>query len=114
MQQKIESIAKLAHNVNRVYCQSIGDYSQPDWNDAPAWQKTSAIDGVKFHLDNPDSGPEASHENWMKVKVEDGWVYGPKKDPVEKTHPCMVPFDELPKEQQVKDKLFVAVVHAMK
>lgn len=108
-----EQVAKVAHEVNRAYCQSIGDNSQPAWEDAPEWQRKSAIDGVSFHVKNPDAGPEASHESWLACKKADGWKYGAVKDPSKKEHPCYVPFNELPKEQQAKDYLFRAVVHSM-
>ena len=54
--------------------------------------------------------PEESHENWRKVKDAEGWVYGPVKDAEAKTHPCMVPYEELPSAQIIKDHLFQAVV----
>lgn len=106
--------ARIAHEVNRAYCQALGDNSQPAWEDAPEWQRQSAISGVHLHLANPDAGPEASHEAWMKEKVDTGWKYGPVKNPDAKEHPCIVPFAELPREQQAKDYLFRGVVHALK
>lgn len=109
----VRSVAKVCHEVNRVYCQGLGDFSQEPWGDAPEWQKESAIQGVKFHLTNPDSFPEDSHKNWLKAKEADGWQWGPVKDPERKQHPCMVPFESLPKEQQMKDHLFLAVVRSM-
>lgn len=48
-----EDIAQVAHELNKAYCESIGDTSQPSWAGAPEWQKSSAIGGVSFHLDNP-------------------------------------------------------------
>ena len=45
-----ETIARIAHEVNRVYCLTIGDKSQPRWEDAPQWQKESAINGVEYLL----------------------------------------------------------------
>lgn len=110
----IEDIARTCHEANRAYCMALGDNSQPSWDKAPKWQKDSAINGVEFHLANPGADDSASHENWYKEKLADGWVYGPKKDPEKKEHPCMVPFKELPPEQQAKDRLFRAVVHALK
>lgn len=107
-----DQIARVCHEVNRAYCQAIGDFSQPSWEDAPEWQRESARAGVDLHLSG-DFGPEASHINWMKQKVDDGWVYGPVKDPDNKQHPCIVPFDQLPVEQQAKDFIFRAVVHAL-
>ena len=109
----VDQIARVAHEVNRAYCQALGDASQPVWEDAPQWQKDSAILGVKLHVCNPDAGPQASHESWMAQKLAEGWEYGPVKDPESKQHPCIVPFDELPREQQVKDYLFRGVVHAV-
>ena len=105
-----KQIAKTAHEVNRVFCESIGDNSQPVWEDAPQWQKESAINGVKYHMKNKDTTPEDSHINWMKEKLKDGWVYGEIKDPEKKTHPCLVDYSDLPKNQQTKDHLFIAVV----
>lgn len=107
-----EQVAKIAHEVNRAYCKAIGDDSQPSWDDAPDWQKQSAVNGVNFHHANPDAGPSASHESWLAEKQAAGWKYGPVKDPDIKEHPCFVPYDDLPLEQRVKDYLFSAVCAA--
>jgi len=108
----VEQIAKTCHEVNKAYCESLGDYSQESWANTHGWQRESALSGVKFHQDNPDSKPSDSHNNWMKEKEEDGWVYGPVKDPEKKEHPCMVAYEELSKDQQTKDALFISVVRS--
>lgn len=108
-----EAIARVCHEVNRAYCLSLGDASQPAWEDAPQWQKDSTMLGVKLHVDHPEAGPQASHESWSAQKVAEGWVYGEKKDPAAKTHPCLVAFDKLPVAQQAKDFIFRAVVRAL-
>ena len=77
-------IAKICHEVNKAYCESIGDFSQPKWDDAPDWQKESAINGVKFHIYEENSTPSDSHNNWMKEKLENGWKYGKTKNPEKK------------------------------
>jgi hypothetical protein len=110
----IEKIAQVAHEVNKAYCEAIGDNTQTSWADAPAWQKESAVLGVMFHVEHPDAGADASHNSWMKQKVDTGWKYGEVKDPENKLHPCIVPFDQLPKEQQAKDFLFRQVVQSLK
>lgn len=109
----VGQIARICHEVNRAYCNSLGDTSQPSWEEAPEWQKESAVNGVEFHLRN-ETTPEQSHENWMKEKVASGWVYGLVKDPEKKEHPCMVPYDQLPLEQRTKDYLFKAIVDCFK
>lgn len=106
-------IAQIAHEVNRAYCASQGDASQPAWADAPEWQKVSALAGVDMHTANPDATPEQSHESWLAQKTADGWAYGDVKDAEKKLHPCFLPYAELPAEQKAKDYLFRGVVHAM-
>lgn len=111
----VSEIAELCHEANRAYCRIIGDDSQPLWADAPDWQKNSAIDGVKSVIeswDNDGTGlnPEKQHNKWLSQKLHDGWRYGLVKDAVAKTHPCLLPYDELPVEQQIKDTLFAQVV----
>ncbi len=109
----VESIARICHEVNKAYCQALGDFSQPEWDQAPDWQKESAFKGVQLHLNDPTAGPAASHASWYAQKEQDGWKYGAFKDPENKLHPCMVPFAELPPEQRAKDFIFRAVVHAI-
>ncbi len=109
----VEEIAQIAHEVNRAYCQALGDNSQTSWEDAPEWQKDSAINGVIFHMENPDADPESSHNSWLIQKRDEGWKYGPIKDPEKKEHPCFVPFDELPIEQKAKDFIFRQIVHSL-
>jgi len=112
----VEDIAMVCHETNRAYCKTIGDDSQPTWENAPDWQKESARKGVRFHLTAIENGqkpsPSASHEAWMTEKANDGWKYGPVKDPAKKEHPCFVQYINLPAEQRLKDYLFCAIVEA--
>lgn len=110
----IENIAQVAHELNKAYCESIGDNSQPSWEDAPEWQKSSAINGVVFHLENPNASPSASHDSWLKQKNEEGWKYGAIKNPETKEHPCFVPYEQLPNEQKAKDYIFRQTIHSLR
>lgn len=106
-------IAVICHEANKALCEELGDRSQLPWRDAPDWQRESAINGVEFCLANPDAPTSATHESWLKEKLNGGWVYGETKDAEAKTHPCIVAFNELPLEQQAKDCLFNAIVRAL-
>lgn len=108
-----EHIARIAHEINRAYSEALGDNSHLPWEDAPEWQRESARMGVDLHYTN-NLGPEASHIAWMQHKLEEGWKWGPTKNPDTKEHPCLLPFSYLPKEQQAKDFIFRAVVHALR
>jgi hypothetical protein len=111
---KVANIAKVCHEANRAWCMSEGDYSQDHWENAQEWQRQSAIKGVEFRLANPSAGEDTQHNAWMDDKLKDGWMYGETKDPEAKTHPCIIPFNQLPIFQQKKDALFCAIVDALK
>ena len=108
-----KNIAMIAREVNRAYCAVLGDRTQKPWDEAPAWQRESAMAGVMNIKHNPTTTPEQSHQSWLDQKSADGWKYGPVKDEVKREHPCFVPYSELPEEQRMKDKLFTAVVKTL-
>lgn len=108
--EKIALCARIAHEANKAYCDSIGDHSQKHWDEAPEWARQSAIKGVLGVLKG--NTPEQSHESWLAEKVATGWRYGKDKDAVKKTHPAMVPYAKLPKFQKVKNHIFVGTVRA--
>lgn len=72
MSPTVEHIAQIAHEANRAYCQTIGDFSQLSWDNAPDWQRESAIAGVVFLQGNPDATPADSHASWLTLK--EVWV----------------------------------------
>ena len=108
-----EDIAQIAHEVNRAYCEALGDMTQPAWRDAPEQSKESVRLGVDLHLAHPFASPEDSHEVWLLQKESAGWIYGPVKDTKAKQHPNMVPLADLPRAEQAKDYIFRAVVHSL-
>ncbi len=111
--------AQAAHEMNRVYCLSIGDLSQRDWESASEWQRSSALEGVKDVYRGKT--PDELHLGWAEKKRKEGWVHGPVKDEHAKppTHPCLAPDGEaddrkrLPLEQQRKDQIFRSTVEMM-
>jgi hypothetical protein len=40
---EFSNIAKVCHEANRAYCQTISDNSQLPWEQAKEWQRASAI-----------------------------------------------------------------------
>ena len=108
-----EIAARVAHEVNRAYCEHIGDDTQKPWKEAEQWERDSAHMGVRVLMENPDLTPAQQHSMWVAHKKKEGWRYGKEKDEKEKAHPCIVPFDELPEEQKLKDALFQASVKAV-
>lgn len=114
-------IARVAHQANRELqrTQAWQPYTGNGVGVAPPWDKArqelrdSVLDGVRHALAHPELTPEQSHENWLRFKQADGWVYGPVKSDDRKIHPCLLPYDQLPEDQKVKDRLFLAIVRAL-
>lgn len=44
------------------------------------------------------------HRRWMRFMCLRGWRYAPVRDNTAHCHPLMIPFDELPQNQQIKDE----------
>lgn len=107
------TIARACHEANRALQIAFDDPAvSPSWEDAPEWQRDSAMHGVGAAING--ATPEQLHDAWCEVKRRDGWIYGETKDADAKTHPCLVPYAELPAEQRLKDGLFHAIVNALK
>ena len=41
---------------------------------------------------------------WAQSRIEQGWIYGKERNDVLKTHPCLVPYDELPEVEKAYDR----------
>jgi hypothetical protein len=109
----IDLAAQICHEANRELQKYTNDPSvSPHWAFAPEWQKDSAREGVINAVKGQT--PEQLHESWCEFKQKDGWSYGVFKDELEKTHPCLVPYAELPKEQKLKDHIFSSIVQTFK
>lgn len=74
-------------------------------------QFDSLVDGIEYLNANPDGTAEENHNNWMQMKKDQGWVFGPKKDFMKKTHPDLVLFDALPAIEQRKDISDMVIHH---
>lgn len=106
-------IAIVAHEANRAYCSLLGDFTSPPWELLDTEMRASIIDGVVGIMQGAITSPKQAHENWVTVKQADGWTVGKKKDLKTKEHPSLLPYSQLPREEQKKDELFFAVVTAL-
>ncbi len=44
------------------------------------------------------------HEVWAETRIKQGWTYGKQRNDTLKTHPCLVPYEELPEEEKEYDR----------
>ena len=44
------------------------------------------------------------HEEWAETRIKQGWKYGEQRNDELKTHPCLVPYENLPEEEKEYDR----------
>ena len=44
------------------------------------------------------------HDVWAQSRIEQGWRYGEERNDVLKTHPCLIPYEELPEVEKAYDR----------
>ena len=47
---------------------------------------------------------ENVHDVWAVGRIREGWTYGEKRNDTEKTHPCLVPYNELTDSEKQYDR----------
>ena len=45
------------------------------------------------------------HEVWAENRIKQGWKYGEQRNDEQKTHPCLVPYENLPDEEKEYDRI---------
>ena len=65
---------------------------------------TSAVKLPEDLLELTEKIAENVHENWSAGRVSEGWTYGEKRDDVNKTTPCLVPYSELSESEKEYDR----------
>lgn len=44
------------------------------------------------------------HDVWAQGRIAEGWTWGEERDDQRKTHPCLVPYEELPDAEREYDR----------
>lgn len=44
------------------------------------------------------------HEVWSETRIRQGWKYGEQRNDELKTHPCLIPYEELPELEKEYDR----------
>ena len=47
---------------------------------------------------------ENIHDIWALQRISEGWRFGPSRNDLEKEHPCLVPYEELPESEKDYDR----------
>lgn len=109
---RLNAAARITHETLRALQTFYGDPTPSGpWEEEPLEVRASAFAGARRVAEGM-TDPGALHQGWMDDKLAAGWTHGPVKDPEARTHPCLLPWDQLPEHQRLKDVLFVATVSA--
>ena len=54
--------------------------------------------------------PEEAHNSWWREYEKMGWKCGKVRDVINKTHPDMIPYEDLPQDEKEKDAIFLTFV----
>lgn len=106
-------IAQVAHAANAALSQATGDDSHTTWDRLPPEVQEHFLRGVLLVWRTPGITAQDIHDFWMEEHIRLGWRLGPVKDRELKTHPSLIPFDQLDAIEQAKDRLFIAIVSAL-
>lgn len=112
---KIEIIAKWIYEATRIEAKWSERRIVPEqWEDRGQAFREQFIRVLKKYFEEELPTPEEAHDSWMDAYIKMGWKYGAMRDPVRRTHPDMVPFDDLPKDERDKDAIFLSFVFLAK
>lgn len=112
LEKAVEDIAKWIYEATRV---------EAEWSKRPivpeAWEnrddkfRNQFVDIIaKYMAMDKLPTPAEAHESWNQAYYKMGWKYGKVRDTKAKTHPDLVPFDDLPQPEKDKDAIFLAFV----
>lgn len=116
MKIQAAEVARILNEMTRLIPRPDGSLPL-HWEELTDEQRNSAIEAVKditnhdaLFFELLDWEPYLFHDVWVKGNEHDGWVYGETYCPINKTHPCMVAFDELPDSEKFKDEIWATVM----
>ncbi len=114
--KKREVITKAIYEATRLEAKWSGRRIVPEkWKRRDEKFKRQLIDVIEKYLSYKRlPTPKQAHNSWMKAYRKMGWKYGKKRDIIKKTHPDMVEFEKLPKDERDKDAVFLAFVWLVK
>lgn len=102
----LDRIARIGHEVNRAYCQELGEEAHPQWTAILGSERALVRKAAEGVLNGTFATLEDQHEAWRQARVDAGWTWGNAKDVEHKISPALVPWADLPASQRAKSAIF--------
>ncbi len=110
---RLDAISRTVHEALRGWAAAHGQHDIPGWDEAEDWMHVSTRESVRHALEHGGADGRSQHDQWLFQKTRDGWRHGPVKDAAARTHPLMIPYDQLPDWERRKDALINALARAL-
>lgn len=106
--------ARTAHSVMQCIAEAMGERTLPAWEQTPYWYRasfTKQVENILYY----GARTRSSHNKWVNRMKRRGWTQkdGPV-DRVNKTHPYLMEYNELPGWVKLKQKSLRAAVMPFK
>ena len=107
-----EQAARVCHAAHCAL-QAVQEEQFPSvpWDDLSLETRRIVIEGVRAARQG-ELAPQL-HARWVRAMAALDWTWGPERDPENRRHPNMIPFEALPPGEQDKDVLFAATATAL-
>ena len=108
----LENLAEIIYEATRLEAKWSNRSIVPEkWNNRDDKFRTQFIDIIDKYMSQDNlPTPKEAHDSWVESYKQMGWKFGEKRDIKKKTHPDMVPFEKLPKDERDKDAIFLMAV----
>lgn len=115
MSKNMREIAKWIYEATRLEAKWSKRKIVPEiWENRDEAFQGQFIKVIKKYFEEELPTPKEAHDSWMKAYEKMGWKYGFVRDIKKKTHPDMVSFEDLPKDERDKDAIFLSFVFLAK
>jgi hypothetical protein len=107
----------VVEDIETVIAHAIADFKTVLGEDhrpvRTKFARTSFRAQILRYVEHPSLAAEDGHVAWMQARKAEGWTWGATYDAEAKTHPDLVPWDELVPCQRAKSELVRAIVAAL-
>lgn len=109
-QKMLYLLAEACHEAVKIVSEQILSEDKKEWKLISSEDKSRLINAIRRTIDEKITDPAVAHGNWIVDMEKDGWKQGEEFSNENKTHPCMVPYDQLPTGQQTKDYIYLSIL----
>lgn len=96
-----EDLARICHEAHVALRIGLNDSADDvHWDALPRRRKDTVVNQVRLFREGKTLAEV--HEAWVIRMAEDGWRHGLTRNLIQKMHPNMIPYEQLPPEEQAK------------